>query len=74
MMNRPKKGFSVPVSKWLREGDMRNWAESVMADGRNAASDYIDMKEFDRIWKAYTDNGTWSGVIWYVLVLMQWLA
>ncbi|MBR6389879.1 MAG: asparagine synthase (glutamine-hydrolyzing), partial [Lachnospiraceae bacterium] len=28
IMDRPKKGFSITVSEWLREGEMCQWAES----------------------------------------------
>ena len=30
MMDRPKKGFSIPVQKWLKEPSMRAWAESLI--------------------------------------------
>ncbi len=73
MMDRPKKGFSVPVSKWLREGEMNSWAESVIADNRVTASEYIDMKAFDQIWQKYKNDGQFVPVIWYVLILCQWL-
>ncbi len=73
MMNRPKKGFSVPVSVWLKEGKMREWAESILTDSRELAKDYLDMKMVDSIWKDYQDNGRWIKSIWYILMLEQWL-
>ncbi|MBR6238922.1 MAG: asparagine synthase (glutamine-hydrolyzing) [Lachnospiraceae bacterium] len=72
MMDRPKKGFSVPVSKWLLSGEMNTWAEDVLLSGRSAASEYIDMTAFDRIWQQYKNDGRYSTVIWYVLMLCQW--
>ncbi|MCR5399777.1 MAG: asparagine synthase C-terminal domain-containing protein, partial [Lachnospiraceae bacterium] len=73
MMDRPKKGFSVPVSKWLREGEMNSWAESVISDNRVTASEHINMKAFDQIWQKYKNDGQFLPVIWYVLILCQWL-
>lgn len=73
MMDRPKKGFSVPVSRWLREGEMNEWAQSIIDDSRNIAGDYIDVSLVDRMWKDYLAGGNWSDLIWYVLVLEQWL-
>lgn len=73
IMDRPKKGFSIPVSEWLREGEMRQWAESVISDKRNASSDLIDVYVFDRVWKDYIETGSWSKVIWHVLMLMNWV-
>ncbi|MBP3277782.1 MAG: asparagine synthase (glutamine-hydrolyzing), partial [Butyrivibrio sp.] len=29
MMERPKKGFSIPISKWLLESELRDWAEGL---------------------------------------------
>jgi hypothetical protein len=72
MMDRPKKGFSLPVSKWLLSGEMNTWAEDVLLSGRSAASEYIDMTAFDRIWQQYKNDGRYSTVIWYVLMLCQW--
>lgn len=74
MMERPKKGFSVPVSQWLRDGEMNEWAKSVISDARPYAKEYIDVKLFDRIWSDYIDKNKWSKLIWYVLMFDQWLA
>ncbi len=73
MMNRPKKGFSVPVSIWLREGRMREWAENLMAQCRQKAAEYIDVALVDRIWNEYVNGGEWSVLIWYILIFEQWL-
>ncbi|MCR4754306.1 MAG: asparagine synthase (glutamine-hydrolyzing) [Lachnospiraceae bacterium] len=73
MMDRPKKGFSVPVSKWLREGQMNIWAEDILSSNRAKASDYINMAAFDKIWQQYKKDGRYSTVIWYVLMFCQWL-
>ena len=73
MMDRPKKGFSVPVSIWLKDGKMREWAESVLSDALALSGDYIDTKTAWAIWKDYVQNGNWSSVIWYILMFEQWL-
>lgn len=73
MMERPKKGFSVPVSLWLKDGRMREWAESVLADALPLSGEYIDTKTVQTIWKDYVQNGNWSTLIWYILMFEQWL-
>jgi len=73
MMERPKKGFSVPVSLWLKEGKMREWAESVLADALPLSGEYIDTKVVQAIWKDYIQNGNWNSLIWYILMFEQWL-
>ena len=73
MMERPKKGFSVPVSLWLRDGDMREWAESVMADASCIAKEFISPNTVCSIWKDYIDNNHWKKLIWHILMFEQWL-
>jgi len=73
LMERPKKGFSVPVSLWLQDGAMREWAESILLDASKKASDYIDIKTVQAVWKDYTDNRHWSKLIWHILMFEQWL-
>ena len=73
MMERPKKGFSVPVSLWLKDGRMREWAESVLADALPLSGEYIDTKTVQTIWKDYVQNDNWSTLIWYILMFEQWL-
>lgn len=73
MMERPKKGFSVPVSLWLKDGKMREWAESVLTDARTPASEFIDTKTVQGIWQDYMRNGNWNSTIWYILMFEQWL-
>lgn len=73
MMDRPKKGFSVPVSLWLKDGDMRLWAEAVLADSRAKMGEYLNMNVVDSIWRDYLKKGRWTETLWYLLVLGQWL-
>ncbi len=73
LMDRPKKGFSVPVNKWLWEGDMRMWAETLMDDAKAIASDYIDVQALNSIWYNYQTSGKWSKIIWHALMLEAWL-
>lgn len=73
LIERPKKGFSVPLNKWLKEGSMRTWAEDILSTGRNAAKDFVDVKLVDELWKNYTDKDVWNEKLWYVLMLYQWM-
>ena len=73
MMERPKKGFSIPLHAWLKEGSMRIWAENIINDGKNRLGDYIDQKMVDSYWKDYTERGIWTEKVWYILIMEQWL-
>ncbi len=73
MMDRPKKGFSVPVGRWLKDGQMREWAESIISDAHFYAGEYLDVNLIDQIWSEYMNGGDWSKLIWHILMLEQWM-
>lgn len=73
MMERPKKGFSVPLAKWLNKGKMRIWAENVMHDGSKIAGDYVNTTLAETMWREYKEKGRWTEKNWYILMLYQWL-
>lgn len=73
MMERPKKGFGIPVSEWLLEGKMHEWAESIMSDAEPIAKEFLNLKYVNSLWKDFLQNRKWNPVIWYVLILEQWM-
>lgn len=73
MMERPKKGFSVPVNKWLLDGEMRDWAESILQDAGPLAGEFLNLKYVDALWNDYQQKHKWDKTIWYILILEQWL-
>lgn len=73
MMERPKKGFSIPLSSWLKEGELREWAEDILSRGRIECSEMIDPRIVDSLWKDYIENDKWTEKIWYILIMEQWL-
>ncbi len=72
MIERPKKGFSVPVSRWLLKGEMREWADSLMWGNNSITSELIDMKFARKLWTDYTNGGEWNSLIWFILMFEQW--
>lgn len=73
MMERPKKGFSIPLADWMKEGKLREWAQDILADGRAGLGDVLDQKVVDSLWRDYVKKGLWTEKLWYILVLEQWL-
>ncbi len=73
MMERKKTGFAVPVQEWLRKGEMRDWAESILSDAKDLANEHIRVKIVDSMWKDFVDKGKWRPNIWYILMFEQWL-
>lgn len=73
LMERPKKGFSIPLHEWLKEGELREWAQDLLSDGRTHCADVIDVRVVDSYWKDYTEKGKFSEKLWYILMLEQWM-
>jgi asparagine synthase (glutamine-hydrolysing) len=69
MIDRPKRGFSVPIGAWLR-GPLRDWAEDLLAP---AALDWADAARVRTYWQRHVsgieDNATG---LWNILMIQTW--
>lgn len=74
MMERPKKGFAIPISKWLREPDLREWAESLIDRKTLESQGILDADVVWRIWTDFIERGEWRIQIWYILMFQEWMA
>ena len=72
MMDRPKKGFAVPLERWLKEGDTKEWADELITNSRAASDELINKKEMLKLWAEFLKNGRSPRLIWNVLMLEQW--
>ena len=73
MMERPKKGFSIPVEKWLRQPDLREWAESLIEKQELDRQGILNGDVVQKIWRDFIDKGEWRIQIWYILMFQEWL-
>lgn len=70
LMERPKCGFNIPISKLMRDKKLREWAEEkILSSKLDACMNKNFIKKF---WKDYVDNGVWKPVIYYYLILEDW--
>lgn len=74
MMDRPKKGFSVPLSEWLRGDELHDWAQDVLSAGRSSMGEYMDYKIVDKMWYHFLADGENEQYIWHLIMLAQWFA
>ena len=73
LINRPKKGFSVPIGQWLR-GPLRDWAESLLDPARIRSSGLLRTEEVSRMWLQHSSGSyDWEYQLWNVLMLESWL-
>lgn len=73
MMDRPKKGFSIPIMKWLKEPELRAWAESLIDRKTLEQQGILNPDAVWRIWKDYVENDNWRIQIWYILMFQSWM-
>jgi asparagine synthase (glutamine-hydrolysing) len=71
IVERPKVGFTVPLSDWLR-GPLRGWAEDLLA-APGAAADLLDMAVVREHWTRVRDGREASSLsAWAVVLFLAW--
>lgn len=70
LVDRPKRGFGVPLEVWLR-GPLREWAGDLVG---STVHDYLDQASVARLWTEHLDGRDRSRALWPVLVLRAWIA
>lgn len=75
LVDRPKKGFSIPVAKWLKEKELRQWAEDMISAEKLQREGFLNPEAVAKVWKNFADeDGQWQPLIWYILMFEQWLS
>lgn len=74
MMERPKKGFSIPIEKWLLTGELREWAECLLDRKNIEQQGILNADVVRKIWTDYTEKGKWRIQIWYLLMFQDFMA
>ncbi|MCJ7805564.1 asparagine synthase (glutamine-hydrolyzing) [Patescibacteria group bacterium] len=68
---RPKKGFGIPVAKWIR-GELKDFAYEAIRNPK--LYDYIDRSKIEKIWNAHQERKeNNAGSIWMLVMLSGWL-
>lgn len=73
LLDLPKKGFSIPIAKWLREPKLRGWAEMLIDRDTLKRQGILDPDVVWKIWNDYIERGQWRVQIWYILMFQEWI-
>ncbi len=73
LTERPKMGFGVPLTDWLR-GPLRPWAEELLSPQRLRREGYFEAAPITARWNALQKSGAAvQHLIWDVLMFQAWL-
>lgn len=72
MMERPKKGFSVPLARWLSQGDIHKWADELLGNSHLVKDHILEGSTVKALWSHFGKTGQNKGLVWNIIVLEQW--
>lgn len=72
LIERPKKGFSIPLAQWLR-GPLRDWAESLLDSNLLCHQGYFNSAEVQKVWRLHlSGRSDRSRQLWSILMFQAW--
>lgn len=71
--DRPKSGFSIPLSQWLRT-DLEGWVGSLLSPEAMKATPYLDASTCGSLWQEHREGkADHSDRLWPILMYAAWL-
>ena len=72
MVDRPKRGFSVPIDRWLR-GPLKQWAADLLSEDALRDDGLLDPAPIARAWRDLLDGRRQTGTaLWAIVMFQAW--
>ena len=73
LIERPKAGFAIPISEWLRE-PLQDWAEALLDEARIREQGFLEPLPIRQMWHEHlSGKRNWHYQMWNVLMFQAWL-
>lgn len=73
LVDRPKRGFAVPMQRWLRT-ELKDWAEEMLSEQRLHSEGFFDAEAVRTEWQLHlSGRKDRHYALWAVLMFQQWL-
>jgi asparagine synthase (glutamine-hydrolysing) len=74
LVDRPKRGFTAPIGRWIR-GELNAWAADLLSAGRLRREGFLDAAPVKaKLREHLRGDRDWGWLLWGVLVFEAWLA
>ncbi|MDD6811842.1 MAG: asparagine synthase (glutamine-hydrolyzing) [Lachnospiraceae bacterium] len=74
LVERPKTGFAIPLQKWLKEPELRAWAEELINRQKLKEQGFLNPDVVWKLWEDYIERDIWRVQIWYILMFQEQFA
>jgi len=72
LIDRPKRGFAVPLGDWLRS-ELKEWASELLAPTLLIEQGYFNEKSVSFLWNEHQRGNDVSRQLWPILMFQEWL-